>query len=67
MDNFAIRKGEDKGQRWRATPNGSQSEHCKRGWCERALPLISLTHTIIRCYHPTMGTRPGQYRDDTGT
>lgn len=29
MDNFAIREGEDKGQRWRATLNGSQSEHCK--------------------------------------
>ena len=69
MDNFATREGEDKGQRWRATLNGSQSEHCK-GVSARALPLISLTTTIIRCYHSTMGdatgTIPGRYRDNTG-
>ena len=68
-DNFATREGEDKGQRWRATLNGSQSEHCKGDGECASLSLYSLTYTIIRCYHSTMGqdwdytgTLPGHYQ-----
>ena len=68
-DNFATREGEDKGQRWRATLNGSQSEHCKGDGECASLSLYSLTYTIIRCYHSTTGpdwdytgTLPGHYQ-----
>jgi len=39
-DNFATREGEDKGQRWRATLNGSQSEHCKGVGVKEHYPFI---------------------------